>query len=308
MAEAVREPVPAPRYPNFDVLRLFLALGVVSCHAPSLTGASGPPTVWVNYVPGFLCVSGFLVLQSFEGSTGWKEFLVKRAWRIGPALVACLVMLTLWRGPLAGLTSLVIWLTGGHVQLSGQGNNPLWTLGYEEAFYGFLACFSLVGGYRRKWSVWLLLLVSVGISLWSDGRGEYVYGRGHLFPAFFAGNLLYLYRQRILALGQWWPTGTLLVTVLAKTALFPHSVSTPFNLLMPVLFVWWAFAGVRIPVPRGWPDLSYGVYLWHMPVLWWVRERGARDPLPVLFVGSLLAAAVSWALVENPVKQWRRRL
>lgn len=52
--------------------------------------------------------------------------------------------------------------------------------------------------------------------------------------------------------------------------------------------------------------VSFGLYLWHVPVIWWLRSRHLLplDPvlaLPVVLAPSLMLAAASWYLVEQPV-------
>jgi peptidoglycan/LPS O-acetylase OafA/YrhL len=58
--------------------------------------------------------------------------------------------------------------------------------------------------------------------------------------------------------------------------------------------------------------VSYGIYLWHVPVILVLNERGA---LPVALVPRMLMvlavtvaiATVSWRLIERPVLGWVRR-
>lgn len=57
---------------------------------------------------------------------------------------------------------------------------------------------------------------------------------------------------------------------------------------------------------------SYGLYLWHVPVLVWLRARGLlpSDALLALLVAappSLALAALSWRYVEEPAISWSRR-
>jgi peptidoglycan/LPS O-acetylase OafA/YrhL len=301
----------ADRLPNFDFLRLFLALGVVLYHAPLLVKDLKPFTVWVNYVPAFLAVSGFLVLQSFETSKSWKEFAAKRCWRLLPALGFNLLVITIWIGWDVGLSSIVQWLTGGHVELPPFSNGVLWSLGYEEVFYAFLAILYILGGYNRPWIVWILLLIGTVFSFWSDERSQFVSDRVHLVPAFFAGNLLYIYRAKLSVAGPWVPTGMLLAALTVKHIWFEYSQTTIFNLLLPPIYIWWAFAGAQIPLPKWWPDLSYGVYLWHLPAIWFL-QLDSRFMFPhnawTLVILALVAAAISWFAVEVPFKMLRRWL
>ena len=303
---------PGPdRYPNFDILRLFLALGVVLYHAPLLVKGMQAFTVWVNYVPAFLTVSGFLVLQSFESSKSWGEFVAKRCWRLLPALGLNILVISLWMDWDVGRSSIIQWFSGGHLELAPFSNGVLWSLGYEEGFYAFLAILYILGGYRRPWIIWILWLVGAAVSFWSDGQSQFVSDRAHLVSAFFAGNLLYIYRDKLRSVGPWLPSGILLVALVGKHFWFKYSQDTAFNLMLPPVYIWWAFAGVQISLPKRWPDLSYGVYLWHLPVIWFL-QRDSLFLFPhnawTLVMLALLAAAISWFGVEQPFKVLRRRM
>lgn len=70
---------PVTIYPNFDWLRLLLAAQVVAIHC----GIS--PTVFINPVPAFLAISGFVVLGSMERRP-LPHFFISRALRVLPLL------------------------------------------------------------------------------------------------------------------------------------------------------------------------------------------------------------------------------
>ena len=72
---------------------------------------------------------------------------------------------------------------------------------------------------------------------------------------------------------------------------------------------------------RGLGTISYGLYLWHLPVLLWLRFEGLLPRAG--FVGpwievaalSVVVAIASWVLVERPVieaagrwRPWTRRV
>jgi peptidoglycan/LPS O-acetylase OafA/YrhL len=71
---------------------------------------------------------------------------------------------------------------------------------------------------------------------------------------------------------------------------------------------------------RGLGTISYGLYLWHLPVLLWLRFNGLFGSgfvVPWLEVAALsvLVAIASWVLVERPVieaagrwRPWTRRV
>lgn len=65
------------RYPNFDLLRLLLALEVVVVHAWNETDPNFNWSGFIMAVPAFLAISGFLVLKSYEESNSWRSFAKK---------------------------------------------------------------------------------------------------------------------------------------------------------------------------------------------------------------------------------------
>src|SRR5579871_2393284 len=117
------------RYPLFDILRLVLALEVVSGHlfAPERVPA----------VAGFLAISGFLIPQSYRDSRSYGHFAWKRAVRILPALLAVLLAIALVGGLANSLLTLKYYLTFGFSAPSWD--DALWSLPFEEALYACLA-------------------------------------------------------------------------------------------------------------------------------------------------------------------------
>lgn len=58
--------------------------------------------------------------------------------------------------------------------------------------------------------------------------------------------------------------------------------------------------------------VSFGLYLWHVPILWWLRSRQLLPlhpitALPVVLGPSLLVAHLSWRFVERPMIAVARR-
>jgi peptidoglycan/LPS O-acetylase OafA/YrhL len=75
-------------------------------------------------------------------------------------------------------------------------------------------------------------------------------------------------------------------------------------------------AGARASLPvralAGLGIVSYGFYLWHVPVLLWLRAHGLLplDPLGASVAGgaaSLALATISWRAIERPAIEWARR-
>lgn len=75
-------------------------------------------------------------------------------------------------------------------------------------------------------------------------------------------------------------------------------------------------AFLRHPVPTWLGLISYGIFLWQLPVLIALIDIGALDWWPVhrfpvllvgTFVGTVICAAISFYVLERPLMRWGRR-
>jgi peptidoglycan/LPS O-acetylase OafA/YrhL len=74
--------------------------------------------------------------------------------------------------------------------------------------------------------------------------------------------------------------------------------------------------GVAAPFTQPWVvalgKVSYGFYLWHMPVLRWTDDRLVGRPallrVPVGLAVALLATVVSYRLLERPAMRLKARV
>jgi len=178
---------------GFDFLRIFLATGIIGWHTAWLSGhveTSKASAFWFSQymlVPMFFALSGFLVAgSSMRLST--KNFLLNRAARIVPALVADIVFAALLIGPLVTTLPAKQYFTDttfftyfrnmtGWMQYSLPGvfeNNPkpevngaLWTIPFEIGCYAILAGLMISGAIKRPGLVLLFTYVAliVGIPL-----------------------------------------------------------------------------------------------------------------------------------------------
>ncbi|MEJ4111871.1 acyltransferase family protein [Corynebacterium kroppenstedtii] len=68
----------------------------------------------------------------------------------------------------------------------------------------------------------------------------------------------------------------------------------------------WMTTLLGLPPLRWLGERSYGIYLWHMPVIAFAPEGFIKNHLafaaPVLAVISISLAALSWTLIENPIR------
>lgn len=273
---------PRKVYPNFDVLRLFLAIEVVWLHYTAALGHMA--NIPINPVPAFLAVSGFLVLQSFENSPSWGRFAWKRACRVMPAFAACLGM---------------IWLVFGYGQLAatlktyatvglpfGSVDGAVWSLAAEEIAYFILAALSLCGAYRAKWPIWIML----GIALALPSPEGPMLKVSWLPVPFLVGSLMYLYRDCLKTFEPWiW--GALFMAVL----IFGGRASGQHWSLLAQSFAVVGFGafGPKLKMPKM-PDFSYGIYLWHLPIIAALGIHWFTIPA----VASV--AIASWFIIEKP--------
>lgn len=292
------------RYPNFDLLRLLLAVEVAFVHGWAMTDVAFNWAGYVMAVPAFLAISGFLVLKSYEESGSWSVFIRKRALRLLPALVVSMILCWVLFDWFALYNSFLNWITGGLYTLPGVANGPLWSLMWEEIAYLCLALLWIVGAYKHHEVIWLLLAASFVLVYWGrvlDGHAQIIL---FLLPSFFIGNLAYIHRHILLRVNPIIPWVVLFAVIFYyRIPYFGELVQ-----LSPVAFqafavVWVGMVGVKV-IPFQFPDISYGVYIYHMPiVIYLIRHDFATTtndmaiwlPLPLLTV-----CLASWYLVEKP--------
>ncbi len=303
-----------------------------------------------SMVPMFFAVSGFLVIASAT-RVPVGPFLMNRVARIFPALIVVVGLMALAVGPLISsvppgiyFESSRLWrylATGlGLVSFDLPGvfeanpyarvvNGSLWTVPHEILCYLMVAGLMILGLAGRWWALTLLfalIFLLAFLGQWAPvgtlpGPVEMLVRSPHfaqgskIIPFFLLGAIFYLARGRIpldwrlaaLSLVAVMAIGTLVDPSARKGALLWLAAGPPLTYLT----VW---AGmVRLPKPNflGGGDFSYGVYLWHFPILqllvmafgigsWWVL--GLASILPVMLV-----AAASWHFVEKPALAWRKR-
>jgi len=280
----------------------------------------------------FFVLSGFLLYRPFvRGPVGLGAYLARRAVRILPAYWVALAgaVVLLWGGgatpgiQLPDASSLGLFAVFGQ-NLSGASimrlNPVTWTLCVEVAFYVLLP---LVARFRLA----IPLLVAFGL-VWNlfvhEFHGTQVAAKAlpAFLPYFAAGMAVARWPVSRWRLG-WAITGAALVVAngvwhsvaapravnpaLAVVADFPAAVG--FALLVSVA----AAGGLAWLGRLSWVGVrSYGLYLWHVPLILFLRRL---DLLPLSFVPALLlvlpvslgVAALSWRLVERPALAGRVR-
>lgn len=324
---------------NFDALRLVFASMVVLYHMGILSQA--PSLAWSLHVSAsfavqaFFVVSGFLVTMSFENSSSVKSYAFKRLRRITPAYIGVVIAAAVGLSTISTLpldeyfTNRELWryvvfnlVLSNFSAPSLPGvfqsnymtvvNGSLWTIKIEVAFYGLVPF--IVWATRRAGTFKVLATIFIASIIWRLGfgtaaaaTGMEIYGKlakqlpGQL--CFFAGGAWAYFRTR---------DGRSISGLFAAAGIAVYAVSEGwfYDLAAPLavtaVVYWAAIAGPRMPAAAKHGDFSYGVYLYHFPLIQTFVALGLYQWSPLAgWVASVtvvvFCAVMSWRFVEHPM-------
>jgi len=280
----------------------------------------------------FFIVSGFLIFRSYSRSSSLISFCNKRLRRIYPAYVTVVLLAALLLPFLTGTTD--IFLSGewfrylfsnlaflNFLQPDLPGiftanplqviNPPLWTIKVEVMFYCSVPLIFLLFQNRKKWIVLsLLYAASIGYSMVlfhlynTSGLPIYLTFEKQLpgqLAFFLSGGTVYLYlaffKKHCLKL----LIPSLLFLVSKGYTLLPAFY--PLMLAITVIF----FA-IYFPYLGNWGkygDISYGVYIYHFPIIQVFTAfdlfRGHPwQTFSLLILTILCTSAFSYHFIERP--------
>ncbi len=331
-----------PQKNNFDHIRLFLALGVFFFHVSDLTKLSNFDFLnnFVNAevaVHSFFIVSGFLIFMSYERSSSLKRYFAKRFKRIAPGYIAVILLSFLFlsllstlptgdyfTSPESGkfLLANLTTLNFLHPTLPGVFEDhhykavigALWTIKVEVAFY---LTVPLIAYFYRWIKPGRLLTIVFLLS------ALYYFAMGYLYEAFH--NPLFAILQRQLpAQMMFFSGGALLyyyldlfkryshILLLAAISAYilqsfigTHQLYPLYALSLSVIVIYLALIFPYLGNIAKYGDLSYGIYIWHFPIIQTFISLHLFNAHPIpAFLGLttviLLFAWLSWHLVEKP--------
>jgi peptidoglycan/LPS O-acetylase OafA/YrhL len=314
---------------HFLILRIVLAAAVVLSHFPIITGTPRTtlpmsPTVAVQ---AFFVISGWVVASSFARSATLSGFWLRRVARLYPLYLVVILVQALAAYAIAHPTSdvgreLARYLTvnlafmnflqpslfGLLADAPVKAFNPsLWTLKLEVIFYALTPLIVTVVRSQRALgtaSMFVASIVSYYLSLWhSDALARQFPGQ---FRFFAAGLVLWqLSEQRVAQPKAWLATTAVCALYIAN-----RMVDTPsLGALQPIVVALFVYSAAYIlPEPKRLPDVSYGIYIWHGPVIQFGLLLGISVSLPLACAATLLVAAVSWYVIEKPAINASRKL
>jgi peptidoglycan/LPS O-acetylase OafA/YrhL len=318
---------------NFDVLRLCFAAIVVLAHCADLSQQHS--LSWaarlVNSrvaVEGFFAMSGYLIVASYERSSSFISYVRKRALRILPAYWATLLFSLLLGSALSTLPlsqfaeSFDTWkyifanLTFAnflHPSLPGlfvhnpedsAVNGALWTIKIELMFYLLVPA---IAALCRRFGAWQSLLVLFLLSILYQAGCERLHQPklAKQFPGqlcFFVVGILVHYHLPLIFLYRKW---VLAITVFAYCAYLTLGGIALEAIAVPLAVFCVAFLFPHVQGPTKYGDFSYGIYVFHFPIIQALIAVGLFDKSPCLAMGTVFAsvtllAIASWKLIESP--------
>jgi peptidoglycan/LPS O-acetylase OafA/YrhL len=312
--------------PEIQALRALAVAVVVVCH------------FWPSALPGgfvgvdvFFVISGYLITGQLLRGRGLAAFWARRARRILPAallvLAVCALATLAWvpdvdrGGFLAEIRASAFYVENwqlAHTAVdyfaAGDAVSPVqhfWSLSAEEQFYLVWPLLILAAWRRRALALALVTLASLAYSVLDTAASPasaYFVTPTRAWEFGVGGLLAVVGTSRVPRPGVCW-AGLAAIAVAAAT----FSAATPFPgaaALLPVAgaaAAIWAAAPLRPLALRPVQfvgDVSYGIYLWHWPLLvlapYVVAGGVPRGPL-LLATFVLAAATKRW--VEDPVRR-----
>lgn len=326
-----------PYNPALDGLRAVAIIMVVLFHARAPFAPGGFIGVDLFFVlSGYLITSLLLAEHDATGRIDLARFYVRRLLRLTPALFAMLAVYVLvaplvWPGVAhwwhAVVAALYLADYGAAFWGVPEFVGPAWSLSVEEHFYLLwpLALLLLV---RRGRSLARVLAIAYVLSvLWRlacvlDGQGwNAVYLRFDTrLSGLIVGAWLATVRrdQAGLAMLRWFLPGLWLPVLALAFACWHFRWGQIGSITWGLVLAEWSALALLVAIDRGGPvaallsrapivwlgKLSYGVYLWHYPVIRYLREiLPWHEALLIgMSVSIALAAAPYWT-----VEAWARR-
>lgn len=325
------------RQPNgMTAVRYFLALSLIATHFCVLAGL--PLAWWVDgdmVVKSFFVISGFFVLYSYLRTGDVKQYARRRFLRTyplyfvvvaGSTALGCLFS-TLpagqyfthpqtWRYLLCN----ALFLNFAEPSLPGvftanvmpEVNGSLWFMKVLVGFYILLPFIVwLLRRYGRVSVLAVLFLLSVGYTEWCRHlyatTGQRIFDLLHhqtpgYLPYFLAGMAALLFFDRLRRHLGWWWVVAVGIELTARLADFPLIIHLkPVTYAVVLFTAGWFVRPLR--VLHRVPDITYGMYLIHVPVIQALLQE-CRGTTPWLLLASATAitallAYYGWLLTKT---------
>ncbi len=300
-------------YPNMDIMRYVMALGVMIAHFNTLCGFDIPFIISsYDCVGGFFALSGFLMYPSFIKAKNIKVYVLHRAIRILPPYIFTVLLFAIgfsaistysigeyfsssdfWEYLAANL-SFANWL---HPDLPGvfQGdeylmpavNGSLWTMKVEWCLYFSVPiCFWLVRKLRTRKEIMAIAIIFISmiyrlvfLYLYATTEKEIYEILGRQFfgqlSYFYCGMLIYFYKDVF-------KHYSLRLIVISLPLLFLYRFFPLGHIILaPIIISSLVLAVSMMKYSFSWMkhknNISYNLYLLHFPVFQLAVYLGIRE-------------------------------
>ncbi len=326
----------ASRENNFNLVRLVLALVVCLDHAGLVwSGQTHSEMLRIGSVSGgFLAVNGFFVLsgmliaRSLERGGVGVNYFASRFLRLYPALLALALISVLIIGPL--VSKQYYWvgasvfdyafevLRFGNTMGSPVGfypenpyplefDSPLWTLRYEVLCYIAAPIILFVSITHRATVAFVGTCVLGGLACYFEPHVNSIFGNDAVAAClrfafcFGVGINIWLWRRFVTGHFFW---VVLLGVAFALSIFWDVGVDVAATLFVASFVIWAGLLPAEKLRKVGDVDLSYGVYIWHFPILQILRGEFVWGSPTALLLAALIlvlpVAWLSWVCVEHP--------
>ncbi|AWB44044.1 acetyltransferase [Paenibacillus sp. CAA11] len=344
---------------GLDGLRALAVIAVVIYHLNSSWAPGGLLGVSVFFVlSGYLITDILLAKKEELGHFDLKDFWLRRARRLLPAMLSMLLVVIFWaalfgrdhlsamRGDVpAALLYISNWWFIFHKVSYFDSFGPLsplghlWSLAVEEQFYliwplvlGIALYFGLKKGKLALWMLGAALISALAMALlYSPGTdpSRVYYGTDtRIFSLLCGAALAAVWPSRKLKPSVSQSARNILDLAGAATLVAAGYMVLKTNEYQPFLYrggllllsIAAAVTVAAIAHPAGrlgqclaWAPLrwigvrSYGLYLWHYPVIVMTTPSVSTGPVSLIRVllqvlASLILAALSWHYIEEPIR------
>ena len=295
-------------------------------------------------VNAFFVLSGLLVTKSLLGSENLTDYAVARGLRLFPAFVVLVLVLTFGLGSVLTalnpiqyvsnsqtlkywlLTSLTLTEVGSLPgvfatnPIAHIANGPIWTLKYEVLAYAAILLLFLCGIVQRRAVFAAFCAAFFAVSIIAVQTFD-VHAAAHTLSGnawanlfrfgscFLFGALCFVFKDKVRLNGYAVLAGLVAAYLLRALHLYEIVAIVTFGYAI----IWLALVpGGKLRNFNRLGDYSYGIYIWHWPVIQALIAYNPDMTMGDLFLISatvvLGISALSWHVVEKPALNVRPAL
>jgi len=323
---------------NFDLIRLLLAVTVAFIHLSFLSEIKSLSFITDIFSPEvavdcFFVISGFLIFMSYDSSKSLSKYTSKRLRRIFPGYITVVLFFSFALYFLSTKSGFFDYfnfdfikylfsnlLTLNFLQPTLPGvfethpiqsvNGALWTIKIELMFYMSVPLIAYI--FSKTDRTYTLITIYVASVIFSyamiylsdyTGSSMYLMLERQLpsqLAFFISGAAIYyyysyFYEKRYLLLAF-----SILILLVDK---FVYEIYILYPISLAIVVIYFASMFKYLGNFGKYGDFSFGVYIWHFPILQVLLETGMFDNMVVgivMFIAlTFIASYLSWHFVEK---------